>query len=95
VFYQAYGAAPKIPSFKKDCIPPPPFSLSNEPGTVAVGVDLKHVEKGETAACFVPGEWSIKRAEPHKRFHLQKNTLSPIPFFLCLMNQTPLQLAWI
>jgi hypothetical protein len=30
-----------------------------------VGEDVSHVEPGTTAACFVPGEWSIQRAEPH------------------------------
>jgi hypothetical protein len=30
-----------------------------------VGEDVSHVEQGTTAACFVPGEWSIQRAEPH------------------------------
>jgi hypothetical protein len=31
----------------------------------SVGEDVSHVEQGTTAACFVPGEWSIQRAEPH------------------------------
>jgi len=35
-------------------------------GTIArVGKEVRHVEKGQTAACFVPGEWSIQRADPH------------------------------
>ncbi len=32
---------------------------------MAVGEEVRHVNCGQTAACFVPGEWTIQRAERH------------------------------
>jgi len=30
-----------------------------------VGEEVRHVTCGQTAACFVPGEWTIQEAERH------------------------------